>query len=283
MGGVLAAAALLAGCGALRFAYNQAPELVYWRLDGYVDFDDAQSAYARRAIADWFHWNRSTQLKDYAAMLAKMRQQVREPTSAPAVCHWVDEVTARMHSAYERATPAMAEVGRTMTLAQVRHLERKYAKSNEEWADHRLQPSPKERLKEAVKRAVKRADMLYGSVEPAQREIIERGVAASPEEPEAALAERKARQQESVAMLQRWIADKAPVAKIHADLRLLGEHAMHSPREPYRAYRQRVYQHNCALAAQVHEAASPALRQRAAERLQRWEDDLHALAAHAAP
>ena len=39
--GVLALV-LLSGCSALRFGYNQAPELVYWWLDNHVDVSPAQ-------------------------------------------------------------------------------------------------------------------------------------------------------------------------------------------------------------------------------------------------
>ena len=33
----------LSGCSALRLGYNTAPELAYWWIDGYADFDDAQA------------------------------------------------------------------------------------------------------------------------------------------------------------------------------------------------------------------------------------------------
>ena len=40
---------LLAGCSAVRLAYNQAPDLMYWWLNGYVDFDaEAGRARTRR-------------------------------------------------------------------------------------------------------------------------------------------------------------------------------------------------------------------------------------------
>ena len=45
-------AAGLTGCSAVRFGYNQAPELVYWWLDGYVDFDDAQSRRVREMLGE---------------------------------------------------------------------------------------------------------------------------------------------------------------------------------------------------------------------------------------
>ena len=69
------AMAVSAGCSALRFGYNQASDLAYWWLDGYVDFNDAQSVLARNAIASWFAWHRGTQLPDYAVLLARARER----------------------------------------------------------------------------------------------------------------------------------------------------------------------------------------------------------------
>ena len=40
---VLAGMSALAGCSAVRLAYHQAPELAYWVLDDYADFNGAQS------------------------------------------------------------------------------------------------------------------------------------------------------------------------------------------------------------------------------------------------
>ena len=68
---LLLAPALLTGCSALRFGYNQAPELAFWWLDGYADFDEAQSRQARERIAQWFSWHRRSQLPDVAALLAR--------------------------------------------------------------------------------------------------------------------------------------------------------------------------------------------------------------------
>lgn len=279
IGGLLVATSLLAGCSALRLTYNQGPQLAYWRFNSYLDFEGAQVPQAKDAIAEWFDWNRSTQLKDYTALLARAEQQAGEPTTAAAMCRWVEDLTARAVTAYERAVPPAAEVLRTLTPAQIRHLESKYAKVNAEFADEHLQSAPKERLAAAVKRVVKNADRLYGSVSPAQREVIEKALVTSPYDPEAVLAERKARQQEVLAMARRWVADRPTAARIQADLRQLGEHVAQSPRPNYRDYRQRVGPYQCALAAQIHNAASPAQRQRAVERLRGWQADLQALMA----
>jgi len=52
---MLAATLLLSGCGvALRLGYNQGPSLAFRWLDGYAEFDDAQSLRVRGALDEWF-------------------------------------------------------------------------------------------------------------------------------------------------------------------------------------------------------------------------------------
>ena len=59
---MLAATLLLAGCGiALRLGYNQGPSLAFRWLDGYAEFDDAQSLRVRAALDEFFNWHRRTQ------------------------------------------------------------------------------------------------------------------------------------------------------------------------------------------------------------------------------
>ena len=40
----------LGGCSALRIGYGTAPDLVYWWVDRYVDFNGAQTPKVREAI-----------------------------------------------------------------------------------------------------------------------------------------------------------------------------------------------------------------------------------------
>lgn len=56
----------LGACSTARLAYNQAPKLLYWWLDGYVDFNGAQSEQARQDIDAFMAWHRSAELPAYA-------------------------------------------------------------------------------------------------------------------------------------------------------------------------------------------------------------------------
>lgn len=274
--------ATLAGCSALKLAYGQAPTLGFWWIDRYLDLDGGQSDRTRSALAELFRWHRSTQLGDLAELLDRGQRQALAPATPAMVCAWADDLNVRLTRAYEHAIPAMVDIALTLKPAQIQHLERRYAKANEDFADDFLQASPVERQKASVKRAVERAEFFYGKLDPAQRELLARGVAASPFNAETWLAERRARQNDVLTALRRWTTERPPVEVVRTELRQLGERTLRSPREPYRAYQQRLIDYNCAFAAEIHNAATPAQRRHAADRIKGWETDLRTLAAETA-
>jgi hypothetical protein len=273
----LALALLAAGCSTLRFGYEQGPQLAYWWLDRYFDFDHAREPRAREAIAAWFSWHRSTQLPDYVALLARAESDVLQPATSAQMCRWVDELTLRLDRAVDRALPSLAEELRNLSPQQIAHLEEKYAKNNKEYRHDFLQPDLQERRKVQIKRVSERAEMLYGRLNDAQRERIAQLTAQSPFDPEGWLVERQLRQQDVVHTLRRLAATRASAAEAQAALKRIYDDTMHSPREAYRAYQQRLIAYNCDFAAQVHNLATPEQRTRAAKRLKGWEDDLRSL------
>jgi len=270
---------LLSGCSLLRLTYPQVPTIAYWWLDAYVDFTTAQSPRVQEQLAEWLRWHRSTQLVDYAALLQRARTEVLAEATPAQACRWYDELAARLVVAYEQALPAAADAALALTSAQMEHIQHKFDKSNAEFRDDFLQPAPEVRLKESVKRTVDRAETLYGRLDEAQRERVARAVAASPFDPALWLAERQARQVDLLQTLRRLQAERATNAQMQAALRMLAERAQNSPRPAYRAYQQRLKQFNCEIAAQVHNATTPAQRQAAADTLKGWETDIRALAA----
>ena len=276
---IIGLALLISGCSTVRLGYSQGPTLAWWWIDGYFDFQGAQAQKVKDGIDQWFAWHRATQLKDYAGLLALAQAQVMEPATAGQVCRWVDELRARGEPALERVLPLAAEIVPTLTAEQLRHADRRYAKGNLEMRDEYLQPRADDRLEESVKRAVERAEMLYGRLDDAQRKLVAAAVAASPFDPDAWLAERQARQRDTLATLRRLSAERADRDSTIAALRVLAEHVDRSPRPEYRAYQQRLTDYNCQSIAALHNSTSLAQRQAARDRLKGWEADLRALAA----
>jgi Family of unknown function (DUF6279) len=286
--GLALLAFLLAGCSMVRLSYNQAPNLLYWSLDGYVDFNGEQAPAMRDAVDRWLAWHRRTQLPDYAALLARAQREITEPTTPAAVCAWQAEVEQRLDVALEEMVPAAADLMLTLTPAQLQHIERRMAKGNDETRADFLQADPAERKAKALERSVERLEMLYGRLDKAQRERLAALLAASTFDPERWLAERRARQREVLQTLaavgtavRNGAGRDAARQQAEAAARVIIERSQRSPRADYRAYQQRLTQDNCALAATLHNAMSAAQRQVARARLKGWEDDARALMAGA--
>jgi hypothetical protein len=272
---------LLTGCSALRIVYSQAPDLSYWWLDGYIDFTNAQTLRVREALTQWFAWHRRTQLPDYATQLARARAEVLNDTTPARVCEWGGELTKRAKTAFEQAAPAAADLMLTITPEQVRHLEGRYAKFNDEYRADYLQPDPADRAAETLKRTIDRAETLYGRLDDAQRARIAAGLARSPFDPEVWFAERRQRQLEAVQLLRQSGAPGATREQAITGLRVYAERLERSPREAYRRYAERLLDFNCGFAANLHNATSAEQRRVAADRIEGWEGDLRALAAAA--
>ncbi len=269
------------GCSVVRFAYNRAPDVAYWWLDGYADFDDAQKPQVRAALAGWFDWHRRTQLPDYARLLARAETEVLADTTPARACQWWAEAVASTDAAAEHTMAPAARLMLTLTPAQIDHIEARYAKFNDDFRDDYLQPDPARRRSETQKRTVERAEMLYGRLDKAQQALVAEMLAESPFDPELWFSERQRRQQEMLQTMRRLTAEAATREQAEAALRSYFEHMKQSPRDAYRLYAERLTQYNCTFTARLHNSMSTAQRQAALKKLKGWEVDLRALAAEA--
>ncbi len=277
---------LLAGCSVLRIGYSQAPNLAYWWIDGYADLNGEQSAKLREGIDRWFDWHRRVELPLYASLLARAQREVMEPTlSTDRLCTWRDEAQRRLDAALQEATPAFATLMVSLTPEQIGHVERKMAKDGDELKKDFAQTDKADRATASFKRTLERYENLYGKLDDAQRARLAQLLAASPFDADRWLAERERRNAELLALLTKVSADgrsaDSAVAQTQAQaaVRMIAERALRSPRPDYRAYQQRLTQENCALAAAMHNATTPAQRQHARNKLKGWEDDVRLIAA----
>lgn len=269
----------LGGCSALRLTYSQGPALLYWWADGYVDFSAEQTPRARAAIDLWFGWHRSSQLADYAVLLSQLREMAARDVTPQQVCRVYDDLQRRLARAFERAVPLAAPLVRTLSPAQIDHLDKRYSRNHEDARREYLQPDARDRHDAALKRTVDRVESIYGPLDPVQRQRLAADLQQSPFDPEVWLAERRARQLDILRTLRALQAARADAGAVEAALRAFAAHAEQSPRAYYRDYRDRLEQANCQLTARLHNGMTNEQRQHAAQTLRGWEDDLRALAA----
>ncbi len=269
---------LVSGCSTLRIGYSTAPDLSYWWLDRYVDFNGTQTPRVRDGLAQWFAWHRRNQLPEYAALLLRAQTEAMADTTAARVCEWQAELIRRADTAFDRAVPAAADILLSITPAQIAHIEQRYAKVNDEFRDDYLQAEPAKRAAATLKRTVERAEMLYGTLDENQRARMAAALTHSPFGAELWLAERRLHQQDALQLLNKLVKDKATREQAQLALRAYADRIEHSPREAYRRYSDRLSEFNCALAATLHNGTSAAQRHHAAQTLAGWEGDLRALA-----
>ncbi len=275
---VIALLLLLGSCSMLRLSYNQGPQLVWWWLDGYVNFSSEQAPRAKQAIREWFDWHRATQLPQYATWLSALRSQIDDPITPTQVCGWSEELRTLTAPALDHAAQLGATLVPGLGEEQLRHIAQRYAKSNDEFRSDHLQPTVEERREASVQRTIKRIENLYGRIDDAQRRLIIDNTAASPFDPEAWLAERQRRQNEVLTTLRHLIAEPAETASIVDALRTLIAHIQHSTDADYRVYQVKLTEYNCAFIARVHNSTNPHQRQHAHDKLKGWETDLRTLA-----
>jgi len=274
------AAMLLTGCSTLVLVYNRAPLLTYWWIDSFIDVDKAQAPMVRNAIKEWFTWHRAQEVPHYVAFIASLRAEIEAPTSAARICAINDALRSDFRTAMTQALPSLSDIGASLSARQRAHLARRFRESNEKLRKQYLDGTPDAQRERAVERAADAAREIYGRLSDTQIRIIGAGIKASPYDPSVWLAEREARQRDTLAALQR-IADTSPPERAAAAARAFAQLAASltsSPREPYRAYLASLTSHSCELIAQVHASTSQAQRLRAARRLQAWENDLRKIA-----
>ena len=275
-------AAVLCGCSlALRLGYDQGSPLAFRWLDGYVDFNDAQSLRVRDALDEWFAWHRRTQLSDYADLLARAAIEMAANTTPERTCAWSNEIRSRIDAGFDHARPALVDVVMTLAPQQIANVEKKYAERNESFRDEYLQRDPVKRRQAAVEREIERAEKLYGSLDDAQRRLVARRVADSPFDAEMTYAERLRRQQDALSLLRRLSSPGATRADAETGIAAYVLRLDHSPNDDYRRYVRRLVDYNCAFAAAVHNHTSSEQRRIAAKKLQGYELELRAIAAAA--
>ncbi len=276
---LIIAATLLTACSAVKLAYNQAPDLSYWWLDGYFDFNEQQTPKVRDELSKLFAWHRANELPKTADLLAQAGQLMGGEISAQQACRIYDQGRNLIDNVTNQALPGFAELAPSITPDQIEHLRRKYAKNADVFKRDYISGTPVSRDAKRLKQAVDRSETLYGKLEDAQINAIKQALATSSFDAVYALKERQRRQQELVDLLTQLAASKASPAPSQHALRGYIQRVWDSPDPIYRAYVQRLTQQACNSFASVHASTTPAQRANAIRVLKGYEADLRILAA----
>ena len=284
--GVLLTAFILSGCGAIKLAYNQAPELMYLYIDRYFDFNAEQKHEVKAELTRLQSWHRSTQLATYIDALKKLQPQMSAEFSAAQACETVTGVRAKLLAVAAHVEPGAARVTLSLTDNQFDQLEKKFTRDNAKFRNDYLEASMAKVRSKRLKDATERAEKLYGRLGERQLTVLTQTINQSHFDAKVAYAERLHRQG---AMLQtlRGLADvrpdldKASQQKAAEAVHVLLQQPFVSSDPAYRRYLEGQTQETCQGFADLHNATSSEQRQHAVKTLKQYEEDFRLLAGQA--
>ncbi len=277
--------AVLAGCSAVKLAYNNLPDVTYWWVDGYADLNEPQTLLLRAELARLHTWHRKTELPRIADLLRQIQQIAPADTSGEQICRLYGDIRARFEAVTTQALadPGTVALAMQLTPVQFKHLETRFAKGNQEWRRERGSRERAVRVAKRVETELDRAEQFYGTLDNPQRKLLQDAVSRSTFDPQLAFAERVRRQQDMLQTL-RGLADAgngspsaADMAQAAAALRAYVERTLRSPDPLYRAQVDTALQENCQTYARLHNSTTAEQRSRAVTRLATYERDAREL------
>lgn len=277
--GVLTLIAALGACSAVKLAYNNLPEVSYWWLDGYFDFDSTQTPKVRDELAQLLAWHRQNELPKVIALLQDAQGLAPAEVTPAQACRFADGIRERLLAVTERAEPATTELALSLGESQLQQLERKYARLNNDYRKDWLDRTPAQVHEKRYDQFLDRWEDFYGRLTDAQRDLLRQQVAQSVFDPRLADAERRKRQQEALAMLRGFSTQKPSPAEARAALHAYLLRIAEPPPGPWRDQQQALLEEGCRNLAALHNNTTASQREQAVRRLQAYQNDLRQLVA----
>ncbi|WP_394755614.1 DUF6279 family lipoprotein [Rhodoferax sp.] len=276
---VVLPALLLAACSAVKLGYNNAPELSYWWLDNFLDFNHPQSTQVRADLAALQAWHRQSELPHYIKLLEKLERLALVTVTPTQLCEVYGELQPRLQAILDQAEPSIVALAPTFTSEQLLHLQRQLDKRSEKWRAEWLTVPLDERNARRVKQLADRAEMLYGHLDEPQLALLRERVAALPFDADGRARESQRRHQDVLQTLRQvqraTPADTSDRAALHAWL----ARALQSPDAVYQNQQKIATQASCQTLAALHNSTTPAQRLAASKTLQSYQADARSLLA----
>ncbi|CAN5273491.1 hypothetical protein BH10PSE18_BH10PSE18_16970 [soil metagenome] len=277
--GVLLLGATLYGCSAIKLAYNNLPEFTYWWLDGYLDFDGAQTPRVKEQLAQLLAWHRRNELPKLVSLVQKAEQMAPNDVTPTQVCAFTDNVRMRLLTVAQQASQPGAELALSLGTAQLQQLERKYTKINADYASDWLERSPARQHEKRYDEFLERNEDFYGTLDASQRRLLRQLTDRSIFDPRRVDAERRQRQQEALGLLRGFSNSAMPASEVRAAIDAYAQRIADPPPGAWRDYQQALLQEGCGNVAALHNATRPEQREKAVRRLRAYEQDLRDLMA----
>lgn len=267
--------AVLAGCSTVRIGYTQLDNIALWTADRYFDLDEQQKKSFRTRFYRLHEWHRDEQLPDYAAFLEQAKARLERGLSAGDVHWFLEGVRQRYVFIVNRGADDAAAILLTITPRQLEFAQKRWERVNQRFvSDNRLDSSIAEQRQASAQRAVSRFRDWFGGLSDEQERMIRAHAEKMEMIGPLRQQDRLRRQREFLELMQ--LRAEPGVFKEKLRLWLIRWDAGRST-EYQRAW-ARWRDQNIAMLLAVDRTLAPEQRAMAVHRLQRYIDDLNALA-----
>jgi len=269
----LAAAVLLAGCSAVRLAYDHADDYLRWRAGGYLELHGKQAEELDERIDAFLDWHRASALPRYARLSEEAASRLADGLSHDDLVWGYDSLMLQARESLRTAATQIAPLLDRLDAEQIGHLERRFADDNRKYARDNLSGSEAERRKQRAKRMQHRLEDWVGRLSHAQAERVRLYAERAPLTDEFRDRDRKRLQAEVLAMVRGREARKR--------LPELAAHWQQGRAPAYVALNEAWRREFYALLLDLDGTLSDAQRARAVASLRRYASDFAALAGEA--
>jgi hypothetical protein len=169
---VLVAGAVLAGCSAVKLAYDNADSYLRWRAGAYLDVHGDASDELDDRIDAFLDWHRAKALPQYSRLSDEAARRLSDGLSHEDVVWGYDVLQAQAKESVRAAAERIAPMLDRLSPEQVRYLERRLAEDNRKFARENLKGSEADRRKLRARRIQERLEEWVGRLTPAQIERI---------------------------------------------------------------------------------------------------------------
>ena len=276
--GVLTASLLmLSGCSTIQVAYNQAPTLSYWWLDGYFDFSKPQTEVVKSGLAKLHAWHREQELPAYADLLARMQKVVEGPITPQQACDISEQIQAAAKRFLGQSADTLADWAPTLQPEQLSTLAKEFENDNRKWRKQWLDGPAADLAKLRLKKTVDRFEDFYGRLEEPQLKVLRQSISTSPFDPRLAWIERQRRQQDMLTTLGEHAGNANRASHIKTEMLALLVRSQESPDPVYKARVELWQAHACRTLAEMHNTTSAEQRQTLVANLNKYEQDARML------
>lgn len=193
---------LSAGCSSLTLGYGQAPRLLGWWVDGYLDLDRAQSRQLDAALRQLHDWHRRDELPQWVALLQDADATLSRGFSEADLQRLERAVDDSLRRTLQRAAPLAQPLLAQLSEAQWAQLQRRMAEKQQEWREREAEQDAEDRSDRYLK-ALRR---WLGELPPPAEQLAQRQAAQWPADDVALWHERREAQLRTLAGLRAWAA-----------------------------------------------------------------------------